>query len=97
VSIPGESRRKTIVIADVGVGPTCQQGKEEGERTGSEEKEAGPWAIFGCGLISAPGPFFCFFFSFPFSFLIFISNLLQNSSKLIQTNFRICKNFPLLS
>jgi hypothetical protein len=71
VSIPGVSGRKTIVIADVDVAPTYQRGKEEEERTGSGEKEAGPWAGFDCGLNSVPGPFHVFLVKtfFPFSVL----------------------------
>jgi hypothetical protein len=72
VSIPGVSGRMTIIIADVGVGPTCQRGKEEEERTGWGEKEAGPWAGFGCGLNYAPGPFHVFFGQNLFSFFCFI-------------------------
>jgi hypothetical protein len=46
--------------------------KGEEDDTVSGEKEAGPWAVFGCGLNSAPGPFYFFLFLFPFSFLVFI-------------------------
>jgi hypothetical protein len=71
VSIPGESGKKMVIIADVGVGPIYQRGKGEGVPV-REGRENGPWAIFGCGLKSIPGALFSFLLSFLFFFFDFI-------------------------
>jgi hypothetical protein len=72
VSIPGESGKKMVIIADIGVGPICQQGKEGEDVPVREGRENGPWAIFGCGLKSVLGALFSFLLSFLFFFYDFI-------------------------
>jgi hypothetical protein len=59
-----------VVIADVGVGPICQQGKGEGVPV-REGRENGSWAVFGCGLKSIPGALFSFLLSPFFSLFLF--------------------------
>jgi hypothetical protein len=54
-------------------------------RTPSGRGEAGPWARSVAGPKGAPMPFF-FFFSFSFSVFLFVSQILQNRFKTIQTN-----------
>jgi hypothetical protein len=72
VSIPGESGKKMVVIADVGVGPIYQRGKEGEDVPVREGRENAPWAVFGCGLKSVPGALFSFLLSFLFFFSDFI-------------------------
>jgi hypothetical protein len=55
--------------------------KGEEEDTVSGEKEAAPWANPGFGPNISPWPFSLFPFSFPFSILKFICEILQKHSK----------------
>jgi hypothetical protein len=60
-------------------------------------EEMGCGLLLGLGRLVAPQPFyFFFFFLFPFLFFLFVSNLVQNRFKAIQTSFKFFQKLKAL-
>jgi hypothetical protein len=88
--------KKADVSAGVSVGTHLSAGEKERERTVLGGKRDGPWAGFGYGLNSAPGPFYVFFGQNLFPFSVLFETFCKNTPILFKPILKICEFFFLV-